>query len=196
MHRILKTIALLLVLWYPTGMAAAQASPPTWSPRTGDGWVDATLGDIDQYGQRYRQAFVDELTRYYGAPRDLTETLLDRRQWTAGGVYYACALAHVAGQPCRAVVGLRNRDPRQGWDAIGLQIGIAPGSEQFQRLKRGLVRSYAHWARPLAADESLHAEFPHLSLAKAPAPAAHSVGRKQTEASARRVRKTPEGKRE
>jgi hypothetical protein len=164
MHRIRNAVALI------TLMGCAAVAAPTFAQdrvtrglRTGDAWVDATLGDVNQYGARYPDALADELARYYDAPRDLVETLLTTKYWTAGDVFYACALAHAAGQPCRTVTGIRERG--EDWRAISARMGVAPGSEQFQRLKRDLVLSYAHWARPLQVDGSLHAEFPDLPVA-------------------------------
>jgi hypothetical protein len=64
-------------------------------------------------------------------------------------VYYACALAQAAGQPCRAVADAWSRDHDQGWGAIMQRLGITPDTPQFERLKRGITASYARWGRPL-----------------------------------------------
>ncbi|WP_159017009.1 hypothetical protein [Cognatiluteimonas profundi] len=151
------TMLFLLLLAAMAGAIAQQAA--AWNPRTGDAWVDRTLDDVNRYGNRYPDAFVDELTRYLGAPRALVTGLLDAH-WTPGDVYYACALAQVAGQPCRAVADAWTRDHAQGWGAIAQRYGVEPGSEPFHRLKRGLVGSYERWGRPLEIDDSLRADFP------------------------------------
>ena len=174
----LLTIALLL----GTGMALAQSFTFGWNPRSGDVWVDTRLADINQYGQRYPGPFVDEITRYYGAPRALVDELLTDRHWAPGDIYFACALAQVAGQPCRVVVDAWERDHAQGWGAIAKRMGIKPGSEQFHRLKRGVVPTYDRWSRPIVIDESLRADFPRRAVQsnsgggpKAKVPAADSV---------------------
>jgi hypothetical protein len=151
--------ASLLALGLAAGTAQAQDFTFGWNPRSGDVWVDTWLGDMNRYGGRYRDPFVDELVRYHGAPRDLVVELLGRR-WAPGDVYFACALAKLAGRPCRYVVDLWERDHGKGWGAIAKQLGIKPGSAEFHRLKRGMVPSYDRWGRPIELDRDLHDDFP------------------------------------
>ena len=141
---------------------AAQAQGPTvgWNPRTGDVWVDTQLADINRYGSRYRDPFIDEIVRYHGAPRDLVSDLLLRRHWAPGDVYFACALAQVVGRPCRVIADDWERDRGQGWGELAKRYGIKPGSPEFHRLKRGFVPSYDRWGRPIVLDDSLRPDFP------------------------------------
>ena len=150
----------LLALGLNMHTAHAQDFSFGWNPRSGDIWVDTWLSDINRYGGRYRDPFVDELVRYHGAPRDLVIELLTRRRWAPGDVYFACALAKLAGQPCRQVVELWERDHGKGWGAIAKQLGIKPGSAEFHRLKRGMVPSYDRWGRPIDLDRDLEDDFP------------------------------------
>ena len=150
-------LALLLAL---AGTAAAQDLIMSWNPRSGDVWVDTWLGDINRYGGRYREPFIDELVRYHAAPRPLVVDLLDRRQWAPGDVYYACAIASVIGRPCRYVVDLYEADRGQGWGVLAQRLGIKPGSPEFHRLKRGFVPTYDRWARPIELDDELHRAYP------------------------------------
>lgn len=151
----------------------AQDLPQGWQPRSGDGWVDAWLGDINRYGARYREPFVDEMVRYYGAPRELVGELLDRRRWTPGDVYYACAIAQVLGRPCRYVVDEWDRDHAEGWGAVAQRLGIKPGSADFHKLKRGFVPTYDRWGRPIVIDSELRRDFPNRPFrdVETPAPA-------------------------
>ncbi len=135
--------------------AAAEAPP---GPRTGDAWLDLRFEDIDRYEQRYRASLVDELVRYHGVPRAVVEQLLDAPGWTAGEVYYACALAHVAGRPCSEMASRHATARQEGWEAVATALGVAPASPQFARLKRGVVDTYARWGRPLALDAELERE--------------------------------------
>ncbi len=150
-RRILRLLALAMMLWSTTNAGAAEAVSG-WSPRTGDATVDATLADINQYAARYPDAFADEIVRYHAAPRVLVDALLRNPQWTPGDIYYACALAQTAGQPCRAVVEQWQRDHGQGWVAIARGLGVQPGSPEFERLKHGFVSTYVRWGRPLQAE--------------------------------------------
>jgi hypothetical protein len=160
MHRTVMRISLALALSAVAGGATAQAFVFGWNPRSGDVWVDTQLADVNQYGMRYRDPFIDELTRYYGAPRDLVSELLGPRRWAPGDVYFACALAQAAGMPCRRVVDEWDRSHGEGWGVVAQRLGIKPGSAEFHRLKRGFVPTYDHWGRPIELDDSLHIDFP------------------------------------
>jgi hypothetical protein len=148
-----------------TGMAAAQDFTFGWNPRSGDVWVDSYLSDVNRYGARYREPFVNEMVRYYGAPRELVTELLVRRNWAPGDVYYACAIAQILGRPCRYVVDEWDRDHGQGWGNVAKRLGIKPGSAEFHRLKRGFVPTYDRWARPITIDEDLYRDFPERAKA-------------------------------
>ena len=144
-----------------TGVASAQDYSFGWNPRSGDVWVDSQLNDVNRYGSRYREPFVNEMVRYYGAPRDLVTELLTQRNWAPGDVYYACSIAQVLGRPCRYVVQEWDRDHGQGWGNVAKRLGIKPGSAEFHRLKRGFVPTYDRWARPIRIDQDLVRDFPN-----------------------------------
>jgi hypothetical protein len=125
-----------------------QDRPAPWEPNTGDAVVDARLADINLYAQRFPDAFVDELVRYFDAPRPLMQELLGKG--THGGdLFYACALAWVTGRPCRGVIETWQADGGQGWEAVARRLGVEPGDERARRLRAGIGQSYARWGRPL-----------------------------------------------
>ena len=161
-----KLSALALVLAGMTGTAVAQDYTFGWNPRSGDVWVDSQLNDINRYGSRYREPFVDEMVRHYGAPRDLVNELLVTRRWAPGDVYYACSIAHTLGRPCRFVVDEWDRNHGKGWGAVAKDLGIKPGSAEFHRLKRGFVPTYDRWARPITIDADLRKDFPNRGKGK------------------------------
>jgi hypothetical protein len=159
-YRTFKAMALALALSAAASGAVAQDYVFGWNPRTGDAWVDTRLDDINRYGDRYREPFVDEMARYYGAPRDLVSDLLVNRRWAPGDVYYACAIAQAIGRACRYVVDEWNREHAQGWGVLAQRLGIAPGTAEFHRLKRGFVPTYDRWDRPIVLDDDLRRAFP------------------------------------
>lgn len=155
--RWLLTMALLLGSLLQ--VAHAIDPPKGWEPRTGDAWVDKQLDDINLYGERYREAFIDELVRYQGTPRELAQEML-QQGWKPGDLYYACAMAQLIGQPCRSVVAEWTRDHEGGWADVGKRLGLTQNSSQFRELKRSLVASYDRWGRPLTLDAELRKAFP------------------------------------
>ncbi|WP_408953429.1 hypothetical protein [Lysobacter sp. Hz 25] len=138
---------------------AAQAQTVGYNIRTGDVWVDTRLGEINDYGRRYREPFINEVSGYYGAPRSLIDELLDRRGWAPGDVYYACAIARSLGVPCLNVVREYDRNPGQGWGAVAKRMGIKPGSPAFHALKRGAVGTYDRWGYPITVNQSVHVDW-------------------------------------
>jgi hypothetical protein len=166
----LKRSALALMLAFTAftaGTAAAQDFTVGWHPRSGDVWVDTWLGDMNRYGARYPEPFIDEMVRYHNAPRSLVVDLLQTRHWAPGDVYYACALASVLGRPCRYVVDQYEGNRGQGWGVVAQRLGIKPGSAEFHRLKKGFVPTYDRWARPIDLDDDLRREYPNRGKGKA-----------------------------
>lgn len=149
-----------LVFALGLGLAgAAQAQTVGYNIRTGDLWVDTRLGEINDYGRRYRDPFLDEMTGYYGAPRPLLVELLDQRRWAPADVYYACAIAHALRLPCVDIVHEYDRHPGQGWGAVAKRYGIKPGSSAFHALKRGAATTYDHWGYPVVVDRPVHVDW-------------------------------------
>lgn len=126
-------------------------TPPPW-PHAGDPWVDARLADINLYAERYPASFADEVSRYYNVPRAYVVAMLEQPGWSAGDIYMACALARVAGHPCRALVREWSRDHREGWLGVARRFDVEPGSAPYRRLRQGLTDSYQRWARPAPVD--------------------------------------------
>lgn len=151
MHTSIHALLLCAVLsMFASG--TAQGREEGWQPGTGDPVVDARLADINAYAARYPEAFIDELVRYFDAPRPLLEELLRAQERTPGDLYYACALARVSGRPCRGVLEARAAAPDGGWEAIARGIGVEPGGARARRLRDGITDSYARWGRPLPSD--------------------------------------------
>jgi len=130
-------------------LAQEGGGPAPWTPDTGDAVVDGRLADINRYAGRYPDAFIDELVRYFDAPRALLEDLLVRQERAAGDLYYACALAHVSGRPCRGVIEAWSAGHPDGWQGIARELGVAPDDARARRLRDGIGESYRRWGRPL-----------------------------------------------
>ncbi len=131
------------------GVAAASGG---YSVRTGDAWVDHRMVEVNDYGVRYREPFVNEMVTYYGAPRPLMVDLLVTRRWAPGDVYYACSFAHSIGRPCGEVVDRYERNRGGGWGVVAQGYGIRPGSPQFFAFKRGFVGTYGRWGHTVVLD--------------------------------------------
>jgi len=130
----ITTVVLAAALGFALA-GATSAQVISYSPRTGDVWIDTQLGYMNDYGRNNRDYFVDDIVNSYGAPRYLVNDLLTTRRWAPGDVYYACALAYQVRRPCGDVVRMYDQDRGQGWGVIAKRMGIKPGSAQFHALK-------------------------------------------------------------
>ncbi|MDQ3495553.1 MAG: hypothetical protein M3485_08570 [Pseudomonadota bacterium] len=159
MRRIpMATLALALGLG--VGLSAGvQAQSIGYNVRTGDVWVDNRLGEINDYGHRYRDPFINEMNQHYGAPRPLLVELLDQRRWAPADVYYACSIGHALRVPCRDIVRDYDRNPGQGWGVLAQRRGIKPGSPAFHALKRGTVATYDRWGHPIGLDRDVRVDW-------------------------------------
>lgn len=135
-----------LILLLAMAAVGAQETPE-W-PGSGDAFVDRHLADINDYAKRYPASFADEMARYYSVPRVYVEAMMKQPDWSAGDIYMACAVARVAGQPCRAVVREWSRDHAGGWGAVAERLEVKPGTAAYRRLRQGINETYARWSRP------------------------------------------------
>lgn len=149
-------LALLAGLLLAASVAHAQVVG--YNFRTGDAWVDTRLFEVNDYGARYRDPFVDEMVGHYGAPRSLVADLFGRH-WSAGDIFMACAIAHVLGQPCINVVHVYERDRGQGWGNVAKRMGIKPGSREFHALKNGFSSTYTRWGYPVSVGSNVHVDW-------------------------------------
>lgn len=136
---------ILLVLLLTSLAATAQARDSYafgFSPRSGDAWVDARLGDLNVFAAGNMDGFIDEVVVSYGAPRYLVREYVVDRRWPPGDVYYACAIAHALRRPCIEIIEVWGRSHGRGWGVIAQELGIKPGSPEFHALK-GSMRGNA-----------------------------------------------------
>lgn len=136
MLRTLVTLILLAAIAQPA--MARESYAFGFSPRTGDTWMDARLGDLNVHARGNMDGFIDDVVVSYGAPRHLVREYVVDRRWAPGDVYYACAIAHALGMPCLRVIEHWERGHGRGWGVIAQELGIKPGSPEFHALKNGM----------------------------------------------------------
>ena len=143
----MKTNQILLALALGLGIAGiANAQVISYSPRSGDVWVDSELGYMNGYGRNYNNNFVDDIVSNFGAPRYLVNDLLTTRRWNPGDVYYACAIAYQTRRPCGDVANMYEQNRGQGWGVVAQRMGIKPGSAEFHALKGQMGKSHGRYS--------------------------------------------------
>ncbi len=137
----------VLALWLglPAAAAAQEHYAFGFSPRSGDAWVDARLGDMNVFARGDLDGFVDEVVVSFGAPRYLVREYVVDRRWAPGDVYYACAIAHYTRRPCIEVIRIWETDHGHGWGVVAQRLGIKPGSPEFHALKGRVGKSHGRW---------------------------------------------------
>ncbi len=158
----MNTNKILLALALGLGLAGiANAQVISYSPRTGDVWMDSELGYYNGYGRSYQNNFADDIVSNFGAPRYLVNDLLTTRRWNPGDVYYACALAYQAHRPCGDVVNMYDQNRGQGWGVIAMRMGIKPGSAEFHALKGHMGKAHGRYSSWSSAHPSMKGEGKH-----------------------------------
>jgi len=145
-----------------TALAQATTAPPaaaTYTPGTGDAWLDRQLADVNRYAERYPEAFVDELVRYGGARRGYPEALMQQHGWAAADVWFACFWGKAIGASCREPVRARAQHPDEGWKAVVQALPVAPDNLHWRAVRQALVASYDHWDRPVRLDALLQRQL-------------------------------------
>lgn len=140
--RHLLLACLLLGFAAPAPAQIVDAVAVGYSPRSGDVWVDARLGDINVFARGDLDGFVDDVVVSYGAPRVWVREQIVQRGWAPADVYFACAIARQLGKPCRAVAEFYAQHPGQGWGVVAKQLGIKPGSPAFHALKGDVGKAH------------------------------------------------------
>lgn len=135
MSKRLAGFVLALGLAFSAGAQAIDSFVFGFSPRTGDGFVDAQLGDINVFASGNKDGFIDDVVVSFGAPRYLVREYYYDRRWAPGDIYYACAIAYQLRRPCVEILDIYERDHGQGWGVIAQRLGIKPGSPAFHALK-------------------------------------------------------------
>ncbi len=147
----------------PSLLALAAALALTLTGAAGacadDGWVNSRIVEINDYGVRYQEPFVNEMVTYYGAPRPYVVELLGPRHWTPGDVYYACNFAHSIGRPCSEVAERYEHNRAGGWGMVVQSYNINLGSAQYVSFRRGFVASYGRWGHPIVIDRDVHVRW-------------------------------------
>jgi hypothetical protein len=139
-----RVLAMLLLL--PVGQAwAVDAFVFGFSPRTGDAFVDAQLGEMNVLVRGDTAGFIDDVVVRFGAPRTLVHTYVVERRWAPADLYYGCAIAQFLRRPCVEVLRVYERDHRLGWGVVAQRLGIRPGSAAFHALKGNVGRGHARY---------------------------------------------------
>jgi hypothetical protein len=121
------------------GAALLMAAP--WMPaqaleiRTGSADLDATLASLNVEAHADLSAFRAEVSASFGVPRSRIDAMIVVDRMEPAEVYLALELASLSGRPIDVVMETYRAEREQGWGRIASELGIEPGSREFQALK-------------------------------------------------------------
>lgn len=100
----------------------------------GDSALETSLNEIGVSAKVNMAGFQAEVSLTWGQPVASVQLALSQGLQPAE-VYLAAALANISGKPLATVVELYKKDKAKGWGALAKELGIKPGSKEFQALK-------------------------------------------------------------
>ena len=105
---------------------------------TGDAKFDTILGDINvrTHGDNLSD-FISNLSLSYKVPKIEIENMLFTLKITPADAYMAVGIAHISNKSIDEVVNEYTENKGNGWGVIANNLGIKPGSKDFQALKNG-----------------------------------------------------------
>jgi len=102
---------------------------------TGDAELDETLINLDLEASISDGAFKSNISRIYNLSNSNIQYLTVEIGMTAGDIYLTLEIAKITQQSISQVVQAYQVNREKGWGAIAMDLGIVPGSAEFEKLK-------------------------------------------------------------
>jgi hypothetical protein len=120
----------------PAGRPPASQRASKYSPNTGDKDLDAVLANLNIEAGEQVDTFVSELSISYAIPKVQIEDLVYTMRMPLGDVFVSVWLASTMKRSLPAVVKEYEATKDKGWGVTANTLGIEPGSEAFDSLKK------------------------------------------------------------
>jgi hypothetical protein len=105
---------------------------------TGDTDLDKTLLTLDTEANISYRAFKANISRKYNVSASKLEYLTVDIGMTAGDIYLTMEIARITNKSVNQVVEAYQNSREKGWGVIAVELGIQPGSNEFEELKNRL----------------------------------------------------------
>lgn len=102
---------------------------------TGDAGLDEALDNLDMQSSISFGAFRNNISRIYNLSDSNIQYLTVEIGMTAGDIYLTMEVVRITKKSVNQVVEVFLKDREKGWSAITMELGISPGSNEFQQLK-------------------------------------------------------------
>jgi hypothetical protein len=107
---------------------------------TGDPDLDKTLITLDLEASMGFGAFRTNIIRMYNVSDSNIQYLTVEIGMTAGDIYLTMEIAKITQKSINQVVESYLNLREKGWGAIAMDLGIIPGSAEFDKLKDKLIK--------------------------------------------------------
>jgi hypothetical protein len=107
-----------------------------FSPVLGSSDLDIFIRNLNVEAQADLGAFKVRLSAQFGIPVPRIEAIM-ASVGTPGDAYMCFRVGQVASKPIEVVTKEFQRNKGKGWGVIAKNLGIKPGSKEFQELKKG-----------------------------------------------------------
>ena len=112
--------------------------------RTGDRRLDSYLGKINERAEADPDGFIRQLSQKHNIPEDEIRQAKERHGLSYGDTYMATALSRLSKRPVGVVAEDFNKNQGRGWGVMAMNLGIKPGSAEFQQMKANARGSVDH----------------------------------------------------
>jgi hypothetical protein len=106
---------------------------------TGDADLDKTLLSLDLEASISDGAFKTNVSRIYNLSSSNIQYLIVEIGMTAGDIYLTLEIAKITKKSVNQVVEAYQNNREKGWGTIAKELGIVPGSDEFNQLKDKLT---------------------------------------------------------
>jgi hypothetical protein len=120
----------------PAVRPPASKGTPKYHPDTGDRDLDAVLANLNIEAGAQVDTFVSELSISYAIPKVQIEDLVYTMKMPLGDVFISVWLASTMKKSLPTVVKEYEANKDKGWGVTAMTLGISPGSEAFDSLKK------------------------------------------------------------
>jgi hypothetical protein len=131
----MRTILLLLAVTLSSLSVQAQITSLSFSAKTGDAQLDASLTSINSQGSADFSLFKKDMAVSFGVTETKINYLSVTVKMAPGDIYMTLELARITGKTIDQIVVVYNAKKGQGWGVIAKELGIKPGSKEFHALK-------------------------------------------------------------
>lgn len=120
--------AIFLAMLLVSGIALSQEY------QSGDAELDANLEIVNADGSKDLTSFKLNLTKIFNVILPEVEECF-KIGMNAGDAFMACQISAILKRPLKDVFLFYNTSRSKGWEAVAKELGVKPGSTEFNELK-------------------------------------------------------------